>query len=407
MIAELITIGTELLLGETPDTNSTYLANALKDRGVDTYWALRVGDNQARIAKSLRDALARADLVITTGGLGPTGDDLTREAIAEVLGETPHVDPVLEGRLRAFFERVGRTMPETNVKQAWIIPSAEALPNPSGTAPGWFVRKNGKVIVALPGPPNELVPMWHDQVEPRLPPAEAFLFVKTYRTVGIGESHLEDLIRGHTNAANPSVATYAREDGVHVRLAAKGADRTAARRLAAETEAALDRALADYCYGTDDQTLPQVVGHLLWTRNAWLATAESCTGGMVASLITEVPGCSLYFVGGMVSYSVSSKTALGVLAPMLEKEGTISAAAAGALAAQARAFFGSTYTLSTTGVAGPDPVENKPVGLIYIGLAGPEGVEVKEYRLPAVGRSAVKRRAAYLALAQLWRKLRR
>jgi nicotinamide-nucleotide amidase len=406
MIAELITIGTELLLGETTDTNSAYLARALKDRGVDTFWAMRVGDNQARIAQAIREALSRADLVITTGGLGPTGDDVTREAIAEVLGETPTVDPELERYLRGFFERVGRKMPETNVKQAWLVPSAEALPNPKGTAPGWYARKNGKVIIALPGPPNELVHMWREQVVPRLPLADAFLYVKTYRTVGIGESHLEDLIRPQTSGTNPTVATYAREDGVHVRLAAKGPDRETARQLAARTEAALDRALADYWYGSDDETLPQVIGRMLWTQNAWLATAESCTGGMVASLITEVPGCSLYFMGGMVSYSVSSKTALGVLAPMLEKEGTVSEAAASALAAQARAFFGSTYTLATTGVAGPDPVEGKPVGLIYIGLAGPEGIEVKEHRLPAVGRSEVKRRAAYLALAQLWRRLR-
>ena len=194
--AEIVTVGTELLLGETVDTNGATLAAALAARGVDVYWSLRVGDNRARIREALEVGLARSDLVLTTGGLGPTDDDVTREAIAEVLGETPVVDPGLEADLRAFFARTGRTMPERNVKQAWVTPSVTPLANPHGTAPGWLahLERGGapKVVAALPGPPGELGPMLHERLLPRLSLPAARLWTRTFKTWGVGESHVAD-----------------------------------------------------------------------------------------------------------------------------------------------------------------------------------------------------------------------
>jgi Predicted nucleotide-utilizing enzyme related to molybdopterin-biosynthesis enzyme MoeA len=239
--AEILAIGTELLLGETVDTNGASIAARLAEHGVDVYWSMRVGDNRDRIVAALEAGLARSDLVITSGGLGPTDDDLTRESIAHVAGQVPEVDTELERDLRAYFARSGRTMPERNVKQAWLIPSATALPNPHGTAPGWLVRLNRSgrtcMIAALPGPPREMLPMLEEQLLPRLALPDAHLWSRTFKTGGIGESHVAELLGDLTQASNPSVATYARADGVHVRVAAKAGTKTDAEALGAPVAA--------------------------------------------------------------------------------------------------------------------------------------------------------------------------
>lgn len=213
LLAEIISVGTELLLGEIVDSNAAFLARELAARGITLHRKVVLGDNLKRLAEGLRTALARADLVIVGGGLGPTDDDLTREAIAEVLEETPTEDPALLAWLEGLYAARGRPMPQVNRKQAWLIPSAQALPNPVGTAPGWFVRTGGKIIVALPGPPRELQRMWREQVLPRLPLPDHALFAVTLHTQGIGESNIAELLGDLTKAANPSVATYARADG--------------------------------------------------------------------------------------------------------------------------------------------------------------------------------------------------
>lgn len=290
--AELLAVGTELLLGEIVDTNSAWLARELADRSVDVYWSQRVGDNRARIAAAIGAALRRSDLVVVCGGLGPTDDDLTREAIADVVGETPAIDPDLEAELRARFARAGRDMPARNLKQAWSIPSAEALPNPNGTAPGWFVRTvagdgRPRVVVALPGPPHELVPMWRDQARPRLAFPDARFVATTLKTFGIGESHVAERLEAWTHAPNPSVATYAKRDGVHVRVAAKAEDAAAARALLAPALAAVEAALGTHVWGRDDDELPARALAAVAARGGSLASVDLATGGRLAALLGE------------------------------------------------------------------------------------------------------------------------
>ena len=223
MRAEIISVGTEILLGEITDTNSQYLAARLPAIGIDLYHQSTVGDNLARLSEAIERGLARSDVLIITGGLGPTDDDLTREAIADVLGETMFVDSEAENRLRAFFTARGVSFPERNVKQTMLIPSATAIPNPRGTAPGWWVEKNDKYIVAMPGPPAEMQRMWEHEVEPKLAQlaGAGVLVSRVLKTIGVGESHVDEMIAPLLNSANPSIGVYAKPDGVHIRLAAK------------------------------------------------------------------------------------------------------------------------------------------------------------------------------------------
>ena len=272
MIAELLSVGTELLLGEIVDTNSAWLAQDLARRGVDVLWSQRVGDNRVRLKRAVEEALARSDLLIMCGGLGPTDDDMSREAVAETLGETPEVDAGLEEELRARFASFGVRMPERNLKQAWLIPSAEALPNPLGTAPGWLVRteRGGqeKVIVALPGPPRELKRMWLEEAVGRLELPPAALFTRTFKTQGIGESAVAERLGDLTLAANPSVATYAKRDGVHVRVAAKADTLAEAEGIAEEALGRVGEALQDFVWGFDGDELPSVIRRLLEAKGA-------------------------------------------------------------------------------------------------------------------------------------------
>ncbi len=243
MKAEILSIGTEILLGEIVDTNAAYIASRLPALGIDLYFKAVVGDNMERLTETIGRARERSDVVICTGGLGPTEDDLTREAICAVLGEEPHVDPELEATLRGFFERRGYAMPERNVKQCWLIPSARAIPNPRGTAPGWWVERDGKIIIAMPGPPTEMTRMWENEVAPELLRRNpgSVLITRTLKTAGIGEGTVDEMVSPLLKSTNPSIGIYARADGVHLRLAAKAPDEQAAWRLLQPLEAEMPR----------------------------------------------------------------------------------------------------------------------------------------------------------------------
>ncbi|MGA2512327.1 MAG: molybdopterin-binding protein [Candidatus Limnocylindrales bacterium] len=290
--AVLLAIGSELTVGETRDTNSGELARALAETGTDVAWISALPDRLGLVTAALDDALAAADLVVTTGGLGPTPDDLTREAIAEVCGERPVVDPDLERRLRHLFERRGVAFARTNLKQAWLIPSAKAIPNDRGTAPGWWVdRPHGRVIVALPGPPSEMRPMWQGWVLPRLRDRGLGQdrVTRTYRLAGIGESAVaaqlgEPLLR----AENPVVATYARADAVDVRISAVGEVGRPAEAMVEEAVAAVLAAVGEYVWGYGDDTWPDVLGRKLQRRGWTVALIEGGTGGATARLLGDV-----------------------------------------------------------------------------------------------------------------------
>lgn len=283
MRAEILSVGTELLLGSITDTNATWLAQSLADLGIDLYYVSAVGDNLGRLTETLRRGWERSDLIITTGGVGPTEDDLTREAVAAMLGETPEVDAASVETIRAFFRNRNAEMPERNKKQAWLIPSATALLNPVGTAPGWFVEQNGKFIVSMPGVPREMKRMWTEEAVPRLRPhlPETAIVSRTLRTIGIGESSAEQELGELIHGTNPTVATYAKDDGVHVRLTAKARTREEAQAALAPAVAEAEGILGPYIYGYDDDLLPDAVLRLAAERGQTVAVCEQGTGGTV------------------------------------------------------------------------------------------------------------------------------
>lgn len=407
MKAEIVSIGTELLLGEVTDTNATYLASQLLLVGIDLHWVTVVEDNLERLAETLHRAMRRSDIIFATGGLGPTQDDLTREAIAEVLGEEPKVSHELEQELRAFFERIGRTMPANNLKQATLIPSAQAIPNPRGTAPGWWVEKDGKVIVVMPGPPTEMQPMWENEVMPRLQDRlqGRVILCRTLKCFGLSEGGVDEMVSPFFSSSNPTLGIYAKPDGIHLRLVATGEKHEEAMELMDDAEVKLRQVLADHIWGADNDTLEDVVGKLLVDKGLTLATMESCTGGLLAATVTDVPGSSAYFKGGFVSYSNEAKIALGVDAHLIERCGAVSREVAEAMAEAARQRLKADIGIGITGVAGPDTLEGKAPGQVYMAICDSQGTESLEAPYPPLGRHRVRGLATVHALFWLRQRL--
>ena len=303
MRAHVLSVGSELILGHLTDTNATFLAQELVALGIELLHVTQVGDDRARLAGTIRRACEDADLVVSTGGVGPTEDDLTREAIADVVGQTPTVDKELLATVEAFFAARGLTMPARNAKQAWLIPDAEALPNPVGTAPGWFVRHHGTRIVAMPGVPREMFRMWREQAVPRIIadlPQQRSVRSVTFRTIGIGESAAEQELADLVALPNPVVATYAKDDGVHVRVTAFGDTAVAAERVRDETAARVRERLGRYIYADTDEPLPAVMAGMLRRSGLRIGIVESGTGGRFANLIAGHPGCGDVLAGAVV-----------------------------------------------------------------------------------------------------------
>jgi nicotinamide-nucleotide amidase len=398
MRAEILSVGTEILLGHITDTNATYLEQQLSQLGIDLFHVSAVGDNLTRLTAAVRQAREDSDLLVITGGLGPTEDDLTREAIAATLDETPTVSPELEATLRAFFANRGISMPERNVKQAWVLPSVTPLPNPIGTAPGWWAERDGHIVVAMPGVPYEMRRMWENEVVPRLRPLTgAVLFTRILRVAGLGESTVEERLDPLLHSDNPTIATYAKSDAVDVRISAKAATEDQAQALVTDMEARARALLGAHVFGVDRDTPQSVALALLIERGLTLATMESCTGGLLASLITDVPGSSAAFVGGLVSYATEIKERWGVPAEVVVDHGVISVETARAMASAARAQLGAAVGVGITCVAGPDEQEGKPVGTLHIAVASEGRVSdtSQEFRGP---RTVIKMRAAITAL---------
>jgi nicotinamide-nucleotide amidase len=406
MRAEIISIGTEILLGDILDTNAQHIASRLPGLGIDLHWVTQVGDNLGRLEEALRRAWDRSDLILATGGLGPTEDDLTREAIAALLDEPLSVDGDLEAQLRAFFANRGIAMPERNVKQANLIPSCRPIPNPRGTAPGWWVERDGRILVAMPGPPVEMERMWEKEVAPRLAEMAAggVIVSRTLKTVGIGEGSVDEMVSRLLGSANPSLAVYAKADGVHVRITAKAASPEEAQRLIAPMEEEARGILGNAIWGADDDTLEAAVGAMLRERGLSVATMESCTGGLLASTITDVGGSSTYFSGGFVAYTAEMKIALGVDEELVRRHGVVSQEVAQDMARAARKRLDADFGIGITGVAGPEPLEDKAVGTIHIALDDGLAPQAITYTF-AQSRAAIKRRAVTTALFLLRRAL--
>jgi nicotinamide-nucleotide amidase len=353
MRAYILSIGSELIGGHLTDTNATFLAQELVAKGIELLHVVHVGDDLPRLIATLERATSDADLVICTGGIGPTDDDLTREAIAAIAGETPVVDDAAVAGIRDFFARRGMEMPARNAKQAWIIPSAEVLPNPVGTAPGWFARVNGAIVVAMPGVPREMTRMWREQVSPRLnSQVGGAVFRSTnLRTLGIGESAVSEILDEMTQRAWPYIGTYAKNDGVHVRVTARAATAEQADLELQETVAEIRRRLGEYIYSDDDRSLALVLLDSLRGRGLTISVAESGTAARFGSFLLAEPASS-----GLVLDVTSS--ALAADPP-----------AAGSLAQDARAATGSDVGVGV--VLRGNPVDQGLYeGVIDVAVAG-------------------------------------
>lgn len=383
MVCELISVGTELLLGQIVNTNAQYIAQRLAEAGVSVYYQSVVGDNRERLAGAVREALNRADFVITTGGLGPTGDDLTKETIAAVCGLGLVMDEAALEAIRERFNRLGREMTPNNLKQALIPSGARVLPNAHGTAPGCIVIAPGaKQIVMLPGPPGEMRPMLDEQVIPYLADKSGkTLVTRVLRIFGMGESAVEyalnDLIQ---NQCNPTIAPYAAQSEVTLRLTAMCAARQEGERLIEPYIKEIVSRLGGAVYSLDDETLWQVCAGLLKKRRLKLAVAESCTGGMLSSLLVSVPGCSNWFIEGCVTYSDDAKTRrLNVTQQTLKRYSAVSGQTAYEMAYGLARRSGADAVLATTGYAGPD--SEADTGLVYIAAGLGEDISVHCERL--------------------------
>ena len=405
MDAEIIATGTELLMGETQDTNSSYLAGQLPALGLEVRQVTLVGDEVERFAEPLERAWRRSPFTFTIGGLGPTQDDVTREAIARVLQEQIFIDKQLLRELKGVFRRRSVPMPTHNRRQAELIPSAVGIRNSLGTAPGWWVEKEGHVIVALPGPPGELSEMLEKEIAPRIRQRVSgqVILTRTLKTIGLSEARVDELATPVLGSENPYLGIYAKLDGIYLRLIGRGATQEEAQARLAPAEARLREIFSEIIWGVDSETPQESVGELLRARGLTLATMESCTGGLLASTITDIPGSSVYFKGGVVSYTVEAKDNSGVDARLIQRHGAVSTQVAEAMAEAARRSLKADFGIGITGVAGPAELEGNPAGTVYIGIAGEEHRESAYHRFPSGNRGLIKRRAVTAALLALRR----
>ena len=376
--AEIIAVGTELLLGNIVNTNARDISQALSAVGVNVFWHTVVGDNPQRLKDALDVARKRADIIITTGGLGPTYDDLTKQTICEAFGKPLVLHQDILDDLKVFFEKnVHMKMPSNNLQQAELPDGCTVFDNPVGTAPGCAFEADGVHVLMLPGPPFEMLTMLKGHVVPYLRNLSSEVIVShDIMTFGLGESPMEELMREKmSRMENPSLATYAKPSEVRLRATAKAESVEAAEAMLSPVVKDVTDFLGDYVYGVDVASLEDVCFRLLKEKGLTFATAESCTGGRVAERITALPGASAVYRGGVVSYWTSVKAdVLGVPADTLDAHGAVSEETARAMAEGARRITGADIAMSVTGVAGPDPDERGvPVGIVYIGLATPDG----------------------------------
>lgn len=407
--AELIAVGTELLLGNIANTDAQMISQGLSQLGINVYYHTVVGDNPQRVRQAVDIARGRADILITTGGLGPTCDDLTKVAVAQAFGkELVYHEPSAQ-RIRERFAQRGTPVTENNFQQAMVPEGCTVLDNDWGTAPGVAFASGGTHVLMLPGPPRECEKMFRHRALPYLQKlSDGVIASRTVKTFGIGESAAEALLRDLMNALhNPTLAPYAKPTGTELRITAHAPTREEALRLIAPVEERVKAILGDKVIGVDVDSLEEVCFALLKDRGLTVGTAESCTGGLLAKLLTDLPGSSAVFRGGVVSYTNGVKAGLlGVPQDLLDRYGAVSPQVAEAMARGAKAALGCDIALSTTGVAGPDADDRgNPIGLVYLGLAWGDQCQVTEFRAGPVERERVRRQAAQTALDLLRRHL--
>ena len=366
--AEIIAVGTELLLGNIANTNAQELSQALSAVGVNVFWHTVVGDNPARLTECLYRARNRADLIITTGGLGPTCDDLTKQVIARAFERELYFDEAEAQAIRSYFTSRNRPFTDNNLQQAWLPEGCTVFHNDWGTAPGCAIEEDGVRVIMLPGPPRECNSMFRHRVVPYLRElSEETILSHQLRMTGVGESQMEAKLRDLMDGANPTVAPYAQEGECMVRVTAKGGSPEECEQKMAPVIEEIHQRMGDYIYGTDCGSIEERVMELLLRNGATLAAAESCTGGLLAKRLTDIPGSSQVFRGGVTVYTVDAKCALlGIKPEFIEENGVVSAAVAVKMAKKVRKALGSTIGVGITGWAGPD---GDDVGLVYVAMA--------------------------------------
>ncbi|HXN28081.1 MAG TPA: competence/damage-inducible protein A [Candidatus Acidoferrales bacterium] len=387
MNAEIIAVGSELLTPYRLDTNSLWLTDELNKIGIRLIQKTVVGDSRDEMRSCFRHALDRADLIIASGGLGPTDDDRTRETVAELLGRKLHMNEAIVREIQERFRRFARTMPEINKRQAMVPEGATVLPNPSGTAPALWLEADGHIIVLLPGVPHELKSIFETEVRPRLAKisGDERLFTRDLRTTGLGESDVETRVRPlYQLYPDTETTILAAPTGTQLHPRTWSRDAARAEKVLDEITDRMALALGEHLYSTKGETLEEVVARVLTENRATVAVAESCTGGLLAERLTKIPGSSSYFLGGVVCYSNDLKTSLvGVPQSLIEAKGAVSSEVALALADGIRKRTGATLGVGVTGVAGPGGgTPEKPVGLVHIGLADEHGPRERAYRFP-------------------------
>lgn len=408
MTGEIVAVGTELLLGDILNTNAQYLSRRLAELGILIYHQSVVGDNSERVKQELEMAFKRSDMIITTGGLGPTKDDLTKEIAAEYFGKKMVLHKESLELIEGYFKKQNREISENNKKQAYFPEGSIILPNNHGTAPGCIINGNGKTLVLLPGPPKENIPMFEDYVVPYLQKFNEYTLIsKTLKICGMGESSVATKI-GHIidNQSNPTVAPYAKENEVTLRITAKAKTKGEGYALIDPIEKEIRHILEDNVYGIDEDSLESVIGKMLIDNNLTIAISESCTGGLLCGRLVNYPGISEVLIEGAVTYSNNAKMRrLGVRPETLNYFGAVSEQTAAEMAQGIARTSGAAIGISTTGIAGPGGGSTeKPVGLVYIGLYINEKIYVKKLNL-AGNRQSIRARTVTIALDFLRRKL--
>ena len=404
MKAEIVGIGTELLMGELTDTNSSWIAGRLPALGIELQWVSIIGDDLPKLTEAFKRGMERSDIIFTTGGLGPTQDDLTREAIAAAFGEIPTIQQEVVEDLERYFAARGGPMPQHNIKQANLIPSARFIPNRNGTAPGWWAERDGKVIICMPGPPNENHSMWEEQVEPHLAELieDEVTITRNIKTMGMSEGAVDEVISEFFGVENPYLGIYSKADGIHLRVIARARDSETAQGLILPVEQAIHDRLGEYIWGYDDDTPSQSAGRSLIEKGLSVAVIEMCTGGALTNSITDVPESVSYFKGGTVAYDEASLQTYGVPADVMKQNGVVSQQSANAMADTVRRNLNADLGVAVTGVPGPGEFEGKPLGLAYICVTNGEQTREMEMRLPP-RRVTIKRRVPNQALIELRR----
>jgi nicotinamide-nucleotide amidase len=410
MDAEIIAVGSELLTPFRSDTNSLYLTDKLNGLGIEVQIKTVVGDDRERLADAFRTALSRSKLIILTGGLGPTEDDLTREAVADVLGRPLHEVPEIRQQIEKRFARIGRTMSENNLRQAKVPEGAVWLENQNGTAPGLWIDHEGTIVILLPGPPRELEALFESACLPRLAPVEGKqrLLSRVLKVVGLPESELDQRIADiYKQYENPTTTILAAPGAIEIHLRARATNDAEGEALLTELGDKIEAVLGEHIFSTHGESLEEIVGMYLVMKRKTVAVAESCTGGLMGERLTRIPGSSNFFLGGVICYSDELKMKLcGVPESLIGQNGAVSKPVAQALAEGIRKRSGASIGIGITGIAGPSGGSpEKPVGLVFISLADERGTQIREFRFPG-NRERIRHWATQAALELIRRRVR-